>query len=287
MTAIANYNNWKRAVVKENLDLSGAKYDLNFKIRKEFDPNDINDRNDFIESNMPIVIKEAKRYMDAFHCWDYVELDDLIQEGMLGLVSAADKFDATKGMSFCGFAIWQIGFYIKTFLYKNEMISKSQRFYENVKKILDAVKELKEVNGVSPSVEEISEHTKLHVDKICNLLEHMGGGLFDYDDDKRLLHSIVVKSKNSNDTGDICIDLFEQVERCRIVDDLLNQLSNKQRKVIEYRYGFNDTGEPMALRKVAKELGVTHNDIYLAELGALKKLRKICGKKRIEAEMVL
>jgi len=241
-------------------------------LAKRIEKGDNEARNILARSNLRLVVSIAKRYVGRS---PDLTLLDLIQEGNLGLFKAVDKFDWKKGYKFSTYATWWIRQAITRALAdQSRTIRIPVHMVETIAKYKQVSRRLSQALGRDPMPEEIAVEMGLEVDKIYQIekinqdtlsLENpVGSG---EDDEKSTLGDFIADDK-------IPSPVQESSERilAEQVRDILNDLSSKERKILEMRHGLMD-GVYHTLEEVGKEFGVTRERIRQIEAKALEKIR--------------
>ena len=229
---------------------------------------DENARQTMITSNLRLVVKVAKTYIGRSSNLSFL---DLIQEGNMGLMRATEKFDAGKGFRFSTYATYWIKQAIsKAIIDQSRAVRLPAHIINELNKFNKAIRDLSQQYGRTPSDKELAEYLNVSVKKIS-----------EYYTISKEPCSLDVTIDEDEDTAMIDLIADENATKFMDIDDLsirdtiysvLNTLSERERKIIELRFGFTD-GRQHTLEEVGKEFNLTKERIRQLEASALKKLR--------------
>jgi RNA polymerase primary sigma factor len=230
--------------------------------------------NKLVQSNLRFVLKVAKEYL-----YTGMPLEDLIQEGNLGIIKAVEKFDTEKGYKFISYAVWWIRQSILQAAYEN---NSSVRLPVNriniVNKVVRATEILTKQLGREPSTKEISE---FYVDENGNTELSERDIRSSYSDGSCEI------SLNSSVPGESEIELHESIEGGGFfeiensfnkdaldseIDEVLSGLTERESKILKMYFGIGDNQE-MTLAEIGDKIGLTNERVRQIKEFALKKLR--------------
>ena len=238
-------------------------------------------RKRMIESNLRLVVKIARRYMNRG-----LAFLDLIEEGNLGLIRAVEKFDPERGFRFSTYGTWWIRQTIeRAIMNQTRTIRLPILVVKEINVYLRAARSLAQALDHEPSSEEIAELLNKpikDVERMLGLNERVSStdSSVMSDSGKTLLDTI--PDSNARDPTDA---LQEEGVHSNL-EDCLSQLSDKQREVVERRFGLHGH-QVSTLEEVGQEIGVTRERVRQIQMDALKKLKRILEQEGFSIDALL
>ena len=230
-----------------------------------------------IESNLRLVVHVAKRFM-----YHGMQLQDLIQEGNMGLMKAVKKFDYTRGYKFSTYATWWIKQTIlRAIADQARTIRIPVHMVETINRMVRIKRKLSQDLHREPTPQEIANEMGITVEKVQQIqhiaqepasLEKPVG-----EEDDSTLGDFV---SDENTMNTLEYTLHEQYKE--VIDKCLKQLTPREEDIIRLRYGLYD-GRSHTLEEIGKQFDVTRERIRQIQVKALKRLHQPARKRKLEA----
>ena len=236
-------------------------------LAKAIERGDLEAKERLVNSNLRLVVSNARRYMRQD-----LNLLDLIQEGILGLIRAAEKFDWRKGYKFSTYATWWIRQAIQRALESKERtIRVPNQVAQRERKVMRIERQLATKLGRDPSTEEIAREAELdpaQVEEIRDLTRVVTSLDRPVGDEDASSLGEFIPDERSGPSEEVAVSLRDQTLR-RAVEEL----PEDERKVIRLRYGINGD-EPTPLRETSRRLELKQSDVKKLEERGLSRLAR-------------
>lgn len=221
-----------------------------------------------VRANLRFVVSVAKKYQNAG-----LTLNDLINEGNIGLVKAASRFDETKGFKFISYAVWWIRqSIIQSISEQSRLIRMPLNKVDSLGKINAAIMRIEQQEERTPTTDELAEIVRMDKNEVLKVLNLAGRHIsvnapFKAEETNSLLDVLEDKEVERADT------YMERISSLKIeTERALASLSEQEKEVIKLYYGLS-TGQPLTLGEIGEKFDLTNERIRQIKLRALAKLR--------------
>jgi len=225
--------------------------------------------NKIITANLRFVVSVAKQYQNQG-----MSLNDLINEGNIGLIKAASKFDETKGFKFISYAVWWIRQSILQALIEQPRIVRLPMNKAIVyNRIMNAIQDFEQKNQREPSNDELAELLDMRADELFILRRSLAfhssvDVTIGEDDDTTVLDTMVGDTFEQPDNNLIKNSLDTEIKHSFQI------LSDREQEVIKYYFGMNEYGQTYSLDEIGEKMDLTRERVRQIKDKAIRKMRK-------------
>lgn len=269
-------NRFMKEVAKEEMITADEEADLAMKIQRH-DEESQAAVDKLVRANLRFVISVAKQYQDLG-----LPLIDLINEGNLGMIRAAQGFDGSRGFKFITYAVWWIRQSIlKALGDQGRIVRLPQNQVGNVTRLKSVRERFEQLNQRQPSPEELADEMGMDVDKVIDIIQIDKGEVsvdktFEDGESNTLLDIMTDESAPTVDSGLIGESLAREIQVA------MQCLNERERFVLIHTYGLGGAPE-MSLDEIGAEVGLSRERVRQIREKAIRQLRKTGDKTQLRS----
>ena len=239
--------------------------------------------NELVSRNLRFVISVANKYESKS-----ATVEDLVNQGNIGLQEAALKFDPSKGFKFISYAVWYIRKEMLAYLANNarlvrlplNKINEVTKFKQKSEALAQKLDRIPDINDLYGKLDGFSDEK---IDTVLNNCMTTTSSLDRPIDNEDSRGATMVDFLESDELSDVH-HKFENDSKALIINKVLRKLNKKERLSIIYSFGLNDT-EALGLKCLSKKLNMTREGTRLCMLRAIKKLKTIIQEEKLDEEL--
>ena len=237
---------------------------------------DVPARNELVQANLRFVVNIARQYLNRG-----LPLSDLISAGNLGLLTAAERFDPTKGFKFISYAVWWIRQSIqKTLSEHTRLVRLPMNQIQLLGRISKVSEQLQQEKEGDPGAEEIAVALNLPVSEVMEILDHARApySLDETIDEDDKCSRLNIRPDQEQELPDA---EAERASDKALLDEMLSHLNDREQYILRLYFGLGGT-EGMTLEKIGQRMGVTRERVRQIKKQALEKLCRLSCQRALE-----